>query len=93
MKYQCSNCKSPVKEGDKTCPECGSKLVKQEKYREPSKETLTIRVIAIISTTLSSMYSIGLAGFLWADTPILHFKIHYGLISFGSLMGFIVIIV
>ncbi len=26
LKYYCSNCKSPIKEGDKTCPKCGAKL-------------------------------------------------------------------
>lgn len=37
MKYNCSNCKSPVKEGDKTCPKCGTKLVWKKQY---SQETI-----------------------------------------------------
>jgi len=38
MKYYCSNCKGPIKEGDKTCPKCGEELVWKKQYSQETKK-------------------------------------------------------
>ena len=48
MKYHCSKCRSPVKEGDKTCSKCGEELVWRENFRKLSIVSLLTGIVSPI---------------------------------------------
>ena len=87
MKYQCSNCKSSIKEGDKTCPKCGEELTWKGEGRL-SKLSIASLVLGILAFLFSIPHII--SGLPYGWTPFLSNEYIAWNFIFLNILGFIV---